>query len=296
MMAVAVSGPRGRSRHQDRGTRRPVRPAPVELRALGPRCNPETSEGRSQAVQNHYESSSEGSQAKRIVVGVAGASGGIYAMRLIQRLAACGVRVHAIVSPYGRQVLGDELGVEKLSTHLLAGDHGRRITIHRFGNLSSRLASGSFLTDGMVVCPCSSNTLGAVASGLGDNLITRAAQVTLKERRRLVLVHREMPLTEIDIRNMLRISRAGGIICPAAPGFYMTQEITLNNMTNGHTVAAGGVFTIANVNAWDNRKNQLVTPARPQQFIVVTGGTVSGGAVTLRIFPAIIVPNVWRRS
>ncbi len=78
----------------------------------------------------------------------------------------------------------------------------------------------------------------------------------------------------------------------SAPGFYMTQEITLNNMTNGHTVAAGEVFSIANVNAWDNRKGQLVTPARPQQFTVVTGGTVSGGAVTLRIFPAIIVPNV----
>lgn len=78
----------------------------------------------------------------------------------------------------------------------------------------------------------------------------------------------------------------------AAPGQYMTQEITLNNMTNGHTVAAGEVFSIANVRAWDNRKNQLVTPARVQQFTVVTGGTVSGGAVTLRIFPAIILPNV----
>ena len=92
---------------------------------------------------------------------------------------------------------------------------------NRFGNLSSRLASGSFLTGGMVVCPCSSNSLGAIASGVAGNLITRAAQVTLKEGRRLILVHREMPVTQIDIRNMLRVSQAGGIICPAAPGFYM---------------------------------------------------------------------------
>ncbi|MFQ5412490.1 MAG: UbiX family flavin prenyltransferase, partial [Phycisphaerae bacterium] len=86
------------------------------------------------------------------------------------------------------------------------------------------LASGSFLTDGMIICPCSSHTLGEVASGLGGNLITRAAAVHMKEGRRLIVVPREMPLSQIEIGNMMRISRSGGIICPAAPGYYMMPQ------------------------------------------------------------------------
>src|SRR5262249_34968632 len=86
------------------------------------------------------------------------------------------------------------------------------------------LASGSFLTDGMIICPCSSNTLGDVASGTGANLISRSAAVHLKETRRLIIVPREMPMSQIEIANMLRISQAGGILCPASPGFYMLPK------------------------------------------------------------------------
>jgi len=158
-----------------------------------------------------------------IVVAVTGASGAMYARRLLQLLAGGEARlhVHLIISPHGEKLLADELGVRDATPEALIGAPARRFTRHPYDDVGAEPASGSFPTVGMVVCPCSSNTLGAIASGLGDNLITRAAQVTLKERRRLVLVHRETPLSEIDLRNMLRITRAGGIICPAEPAFYM---------------------------------------------------------------------------
>lgn len=96
-----------------------------------------------------------------------------------------------------------------------------RITSYNYKDIGAKIASGSFLTDAMIICPCSSNTLGDVAAGTGANLISRAAAVHLKESRRLILVPREMPVSQIEISNMLRISQAGGILCPACPGFYM---------------------------------------------------------------------------
>ncbi|MGB0716088.1 MAG: UbiX family flavin prenyltransferase, partial [Phycisphaerae bacterium] len=95
------------------------------------------------------------------------------------------------------------------------------IVQHSVSDVGSVISSGSFLTDGMVICPCSSQTLGAVACGLGENLIHRAAHVTLKEMRRLVVVPREMPMSRIDLQNSLRLSEAGAVLCPAAPGFYL---------------------------------------------------------------------------
>lgn len=162
--------------------------------------------------------------AKRIVVGITGASGAAYAQRLLQRLIAGGAEVHLICSPLGRRLLHDELGIAEPNVVSLLGQQNDRLTLYAHGDLGCRLASGSFLTDGMIVCPASTNTMGAIASGLGDNLIARAAAVTLKERRRLILVPREMPWTPIDIRNALRISEAGGIICPASPGLYMMPK------------------------------------------------------------------------
>src|SRR5579872_2607859 len=120
-----------------------------------------------------------------IVTAITGASGALYAQRFIQGLVASGVDVHLIVSPLGRRLLHDELGIETVDLAALAGTESHSITLHNYNDVGSKLASGSFLHDGMAIVPCSSNTLAEVAHGLGDNLISRAAAVTLKERRRL---------------------------------------------------------------------------------------------------------------
>jgi 4-hydroxy-3-polyprenylbenzoate decarboxylase len=156
-----------------------------------------------------------------IVTAITGASGALYAQRFIQGLVAAGVRVHLVVSPLGRRLLHDELGMETPNPAALAGTENHTVTLYNYNDVGSKLASGSFLHDGMVIVPCSSNTLAQVAHGLGDNLISRAAAVTLKERRRLILVHREMPLSPIDINNYQTLSQAGVILAPANPGFYL---------------------------------------------------------------------------
>lgn len=161
---------------------------------------------------------------KTIVVGISGASGAAYSVRLIECLAEAGAEIHLVVSPYGRQLLSDELDIKRLDPVELTAGRPDLLTVYSYQDVGARIASGSFLTDGMVVCPCSSNTLGAVASGLGGNLLHRAVAVTLKESRRLILVPREMPLSPIEIEAMLTVSRAGGIICPAAPGFYLRPQ------------------------------------------------------------------------
>jgi len=153
-------------------------------------------------------------------MGVTGASGAAYARRLARCLVEQDLHLHLVISPPARRVLADELGLGKFSLEALLGRPVRNVTLHRYRDVGASIASGSFLTAGMIVCPCSSHSLAAIANGLSDNLITRAALVTLKEARRLVLVPREMPLSQIDIENMLRLSRAGAIICPACPGFY----------------------------------------------------------------------------
>lgn len=156
-----------------------------------------------------------------IVMAITGASGAVYGRRLLELLARAGRQVHLVVSPMGRQLLCDELGLADPTPAAMIGDElAGRVTTHAHDDLAAVVASGSFPADGMVICPCSSNTLAAVAAGLADNLITRAAHVTLKERRRLVLVTRESPLSPIEIENMARLSRAGAVICPASPGFY----------------------------------------------------------------------------
>ena len=156
-----------------------------------------------------------------IVTAITGASGALYAQRFIQGLVAGGVKVHLVVSPLGRRLLHDELGIETVDLAALAGSDRHTITLYNYNDVGCKLASGSFLHDGMVVVPCSSNTLGEIAHGLGGNLISRAAAVTLKERRRLVLAHREMPLSQIDVNNYKILSDAGVIIAATNPGFYL---------------------------------------------------------------------------
>ncbi len=169
---------------------------------------------------------------KRIVVGISGASGAAYATRLIEQLLTHGHEVHLVVTEYGRQLLGDELGIKKiLLTELVpslakrADDiDNKRLFLHPHKDVGAVIASGSFLHHGMVVVPCSSTALGYIATGSGSNLLARAAMVTLKERRPLILVHRESPLSLIDIRNMETVTLAGGIIAPANPGFYLLPK------------------------------------------------------------------------
>lgn len=158
---------------------------------------------------------------QQIVMAVTGASGGPYALRLLDCLESAGAHTHLVISPMGRQLLIDECGINSFTVEALLGRRSDRVTLYNFRDVGSRLAGGSFITHGMVICPASSHTLGSIASGLGDNLITRAAHVTLKELRRLIIVHREMPLGLIDLENMLRLQRAGAVICPASPGFYL---------------------------------------------------------------------------
>ncbi len=158
---------------------------------------------------------------KRIVLAITGASGAAYARRLAQCVLRSGAELHLVVSPHGARIFAEELDTPEATAASIVGEPAPQAVLHRYGELGAQIASGSFLTDGMVICPCSSNTLAAVAAGSADNLITRAALVTLKEARRLVLVPRETPLSQIEIANMLRISQAGGIICPACPGFYL---------------------------------------------------------------------------
>lgn len=165
-------------------------------------------------------------QSRRIVVGITGASGALYAQRFIQLLVACGIETHLVVSPLGQRLLHDELGMEGIDLPRLTGlpadnPNPGKVILHSYRDVGATIASGSFLHDGMVVIPCSSNTLSAVATGSAQNLLHRAAHVTLKERRPLILVHRETPLSLVDIRNMASATEAGAILCPANPGFYM---------------------------------------------------------------------------
>ena len=162
-----------------------------------------------------------------IVTAITGASGALYAQRFIQGLVQAGVNVHLVVSPLGRRLLHDELGMETVDPAALAGTPDHTVTLYNYNDVGSKLASGSFLHDGMVIVPCSSNTLAEVAHGLGDNLISRAAAVTLKERRRLVVVHREMPLSPIDVTNYKALSDAGVILASANPGFYLNPTTVL---------------------------------------------------------------------
>ncbi len=167
-------------------------------------------------------------QPQRIVVGITGASGAAYARRLVQLLVAAGVETHLVVSPLGQRLLHDELGIETVDRAAFTGDAAPArpdlLTLHNYRDVGASIASGSFRHDGMVVIPCSSNTLSCVATGSAQNLVHRAAHVTLKERRRLILVHRETPLSLIDIRNMQTVTEAGAIVLPASPGFYLLPQ------------------------------------------------------------------------
>ncbi len=172
-----------------------------------------------------------------IVLAITGASGAAYAVRLLETLLGAGREVYLSISPSGWAVLETELGIKidlerfdpstiiplRQAQDRQALSHGERekkLRYCHYQDLMSPIASGSFLTDGMVVCPCSGSTLGAIAHSMGSNLIHRAAEVHLKERRKLVLVPRETPLSLPQIDNMRKATEAGAVVLPASPGFY----------------------------------------------------------------------------
>ncbi|MDP3655035.1 MAG: UbiX family flavin prenyltransferase [Rhodoferax sp.] len=152
---------------------------------------------------------------KRIIVAISGASGAVYGVRLLQKLAELGnVQTHLTVSEAGFLNLQQELDMDRAGVEALAD------VVHPVRNVGAAIASGSFQCDGMVVAPCSMRTLAAIAHGLSDNLIARSADVMLKERRRLILMVRETPLNLAHLRNMTSVTEMGGIIFPPVPGFY----------------------------------------------------------------------------
>ena len=167
---------------------------------------------------------------KRIVVAISGASGAIYGVRLLQILRELGhVQTHLTLSDAGLLNLQQELDMNRLQVESLAD------VVYAARDIGAAIASGSFQCDGMVVAPCSMRTLAAVAHGLSDNLITRAADVMLKERRRLILMVRETPLNLAHLRNMTSVTEMGGIIFPPMPGFYHRPQ-TVAELVD-HTVS-----------------------------------------------------------
>jgi 4-hydroxy-3-polyprenylbenzoate decarboxylase len=168
-----------------------------------------------------------------LVLAVTGASGSAYAVRLLDTLLTAGRQVHLVFSAAGLQVLKHELGlsinasrfeVGHLLPHRSSAAENELVTLHDGRDYSAGIASGSFRTGGMVICPCSMGTLSSVAHGLSTNLIQRAADVHLKERRKLIVVPRETPLGSIQLENMKRLSDAGAVILPAMPGFYHNPQ------------------------------------------------------------------------
>jgi 4-hydroxy-3-polyprenylbenzoate decarboxylase len=156
-----------------------------------------------------------GATPQRIIVAITGATGAVYGVRLVQVLrAAPGVETHLLVSPAGVMNLQHEMDLGKAEVEGLAD------VVHNVRDIGATIASGSFRAHAMVVAPCSMRTLAAIAHGLSDNLITRAADVTLKERRKLVLMVRETPLNLVHLRNMTAVTEMGGIVFPPVPGFY----------------------------------------------------------------------------
>ncbi|HWK60308.1 MAG TPA: UbiX family flavin prenyltransferase [Eoetvoesiella sp.] len=167
---------------------------------------------------------------RRLVVGITGATGATYAVRMLRALQGVpDVESHLVVSPSGVLNIKYELGMTRQEVHALADK------VYSFRDVGATLASGGFATTGMIIAPCSMRTLAAVAHGFSDNLLTRAADVTLKERRRLVMMVRETPFNLAHLRNMTAVTEMGGIIFPPLPAFYH-HPATIDEMVD-HTVA-----------------------------------------------------------
>ena len=182
----------------------------------------------------------------RLIVGITGATGTIFGVRLLQMLHGSGVETHLVVSKWAARTLAHETPYSLKQVQDLATQS------YGVGAQGAAISSGSFVTMGMVVAPCSMRTLAAIAHGLGDNLIHRAADVILKERRKLVLVVRESPFSEIHLENMLKLARMGVVILPPVPAFYNNPQ-NLDDMINHITMRVIDQFDIHLdvMNRWD---------------------------------------------
>ncbi len=161
----------------------------------------------------------------RLIVGITGASGAIFGVRALEALNRLGVETHLVISQWARSTIAHETRLPLADVERLAH------TVHHQDNQAASISSGSFKTDGMLVAPCSMKTLAAIRAGFGETLICRAADVTLKERRKLVLLARESPFSEIHLDNMLALARMGTVIFPPIPAFYNRPE-TVDDLVN----------------------------------------------------------------
>ncbi len=192
---------------------------------------------------------------RRIIVGMTGASGAIIGIRTLEALKEAKVETHLVISKWARQTIKHETAMSYDEVCDLAD------TVYSSGDMGAVISSGSFATDGMVVAPCSMRSLATIASGQGDTLVHRAADVVLKERRPLILVARETPLNDIHLENMLKLSRMGVIILPPMPAFYNHPE-TLDDVVD-HVVAR--ILDQLSVPAdfakrWDGKMRTRVVP------------------------------------
>jgi len=165
----------------------------------------------------------------KIIVAITGATGAIYGVRILQRLREAGAETHLVISRWGARTLLHETQYSREQVEALA------TVTYAPGDMGAAISSGSFRTDGMVIAPCSAKTLAAIAHGFGENLVHRAADVVLKERRKLVLVVREAPLSDIHLENMLKLSRMGSVVLPPIPAFY-NHPRTVDDVVE-HTVS-----------------------------------------------------------
>jgi flavin prenyltransferase len=188
---------------------------------------------------------------RRLIVAITGATGSIYGVRLLETLRRLGgVETHLLISSAGWLNIQHELDLDKTAVHALAD------VVHNVRDVGASIASGSFATDGMIVAPCSMKTLASIALGLSDNLITRAADVVLKERRRLVLMVRETPFNLAHLRNMTSVTEMGGVIFPPLPAFYH-RPASIDEMVDQTVDRVIDMFALGNpiAAAWTGLKD-----------------------------------------
>lgn len=193
---------------------------------------------------------------QRLIVAMTGSTGAIFGIRLLEALQGTEIETHLVMSKWAERTLEHETTWRVGQVKALAS------VVHSPLNQAAAISSGSFRTLGMVIAPCSMKTLAAVANGFGDNLVERAADVVLKERRKLVLVAREMPLSDIHLENMLRLSRMGAVILPPMPAFY-NQPQTIDDIVNHIVARVLDQFDIPSdlTRRWDGRMGRRGDPS-----------------------------------